>query len=519
MTNALLIRSLLTALARMGVSEVCVAAGARNAPVIAALIQCEGVKLWNFFEERSAAFFALGRILADRAPVAVLTTSGTAAAELLPAVIEAHYQGLPLVVITADRPRRFRGSGAPQSIEQKDLFGPYVSVCLDVEVGSSISWPTRTTGRPLHINLCLEEPLDSAQGGIDFLAHHGPGPAKKTTPPEFKLSLEPAAIIASGLSAQEAETVAPLLAKLGLPVVAEATSNLWGDWPGRPNLDSLLHPSSEVSFHSLEARQILRIGGVPSLRAWRDLENRPEIRVTNFSRLPFPGLARTENVQTLPWQALDMLSTQKLIPASRLPPTLDVQAIMSDHPLSEPAWMRELAMHIPGQSRVFLGNSLPIREFNLATRSIQRQVEFFANRGANGIDGLVSTWLGISAIVREAWLIVGDLSALYDLSAPWIMPQLPAGNRRIVVINNGGGKIFARVNSLRSLPIEARHIIENRHRVTFAPWAQMWGLDYLCITHPDQLEDIRPGPVLIEIVPDAAQTEAYYQAAEKKTSA
>ena len=121
--NTRIIRSTLTALARMGVAEVCVAAGARNAPLITALMESEGVKVWSFFEERCAAFFALGRIQVDRQPVAVLTTSGTAAAELLPAVIEAHYQGLPLVLITADRPIRYRGSGAPQAIEQKDLFG------------------------------------------------------------------------------------------------------------------------------------------------------------------------------------------------------------------------------------------------------------------------------------------------------------------------------------------------------------------------------------------------------------
>lgn len=139
----LLIRSTLTAIARLGVAEVCVAAGARNAPLLSAILESEGVKVWSFFEERCAAFFALGRIQADRTPVAVLTTSGTAAAELLPAVIEAHYQGLPLVLLTADRPRRYRGTGAPQAIEQKDLFGPYVSACIDVEQGTSIAWPTR----------------------------------------------------------------------------------------------------------------------------------------------------------------------------------------------------------------------------------------------------------------------------------------------------------------------------------------------------------------------------------------
>lgn len=510
--NTHIIRSLLTALARMGVAEVCVAAGARNAPIISALIESEGVKLWNFFEERCAGFFALGRIQADRAPVAVLTTSGTAAAELLPAVIEAHYQGLPLVVITADRPRRFRGTGAPQAIEQKDLYGHYVSACLDVEIGISLSWPTRIGPRPFHINICLDEPLDTNLSGIDFLAHSGPVAPKPAAPPPFTLAGEPTAVIASGMSVAEAQQAAPVLAQLGLPILAEATSNLWGSWPDRPPLDRLLRTAAESSFQALNAQQILRIGGVPTARWWRDLEDRADIHVTNISRLPFPGLARTEKVQTLPWQTLFSLGKYQLPPAILASRAPDVQSCLSDSPLSEPGWMRELAIHIPAASRVFLGNSLPIREFNLGVSSAQPQVEFFANRGANGIDGIVSTWLGTSAISRESWLIIGDLSAMYDLAAPWVMPQLPQGNRRLVVINNGGGKIFSRVASLRHLSRHARHIIENNHRVTFAPWAEMWGLGYMNVTHPDELDNVPDGPVLIEIIPDAAQTDAFYAA-------
>jgi 2-succinyl-5-enolpyruvyl-6-hydroxy-3-cyclohexene-1-carboxylate synthase len=511
--NTLIIRSLLTALARMGVAEVCVAAGARNAPIISALIESEGVKIWNFFDERSAAFFALGRILADRSPVAVLTTSGTAAAELLPATIEAHYQGLPLVLVTADRPRRFRGSGAPQSIEQKDLFGPYVSACLDVEIGASLSWPTRIGPQPFHINICLSEPLDTNLTGIDFLAHLGPAATKQPTPPSFNLTGAATAVLASGMTPSEAQAAGPVLAKLGLPIMAEATSNLWGKWPDQPNLEGLLHIAAESHFKALNAQQIIRIGGVPTARWWRDLEIRQDVHILNVSRLPFPGLARMENVQTVPWSALPNLSKYLLPPAviesSSVP---DIQAQLSDHPFSEPGWIRELAMHIPAGARVFLGNSLPIREFNLGVNFIQPGVEFYANRGANGIDGIVSTWLGLSAIVRETWLIIGDLSALYDLSAPWIMPQLPQGNRRLVVINNGGGKIFSQVSSLRHLSHHARHVIENHHRVTFAPWAEMWGLGYLKISHPDELEDLPDGPVLIEIVPDEKQTDAFYAA-------
>jgi 2-succinyl-5-enolpyruvyl-6-hydroxy-3-cyclohexene-1-carboxylate synthase len=185
---------------------------------------------------------------------------------------------------------------------------------------------------------------------------------------------------------------------------------------------------------------------------------------------------------------------------------------LDEFPLSEPAWMGALMNQMRSSDRVFIGNSLPIREMNLAVQGIGQGIEFFANRGANGIDGLVSTWLGASASSRSSWLVVGDLSALSDLAAPWIMPQLPQGNRRLVVINNGGGKIFSRISSLRSLPEDARQVIENNHRLTFAPWAEMWGLGYVLATKPEHLMNLPDGAVLVEVIPDAEQTEAFYAA-------
>lgn len=510
--NARIIRSTLTALARLGVAEVCVAAGARNAPLISALMASEGVKIWSFFEERSAAFFALGRIQADRLPVAVLTTSGTAAAELLPAVVEAHYQGLPLVLVTADRPRRFRGSGAPQAIEQKNLFGPYVSACVDVEVGSSIAWPTRIGQQPLHINVCLDEPLDTQQEGIDFLAQQQPKPEKPAKAPAYMLSGEATVVIVSGLHPAEAREAAPVLAMLDLPVIAETTSNLWGFWPDRPRIEHLLLPSAEATFRTLDIKQVIRIGGIPSSRWWRDLENKPDIWVTNISRLGFSGLARSQHVQTLPWSALTTLSSQKLKPVQITHSKDMIQRMLSKHPLSEPSWMREISCKFSAFDRIFIGNSLPIREMNLAMFCPEQGVQFYANRGANGIDGIVSTWLGVSASSRSSWLIVGDLSALYDLAAPWIMPQLPQGARRLVVINNGGGKIFSRVASLRALPDDVRQVMENHHRVSFKPWAQMWGMSYVRATKPEHLNELPDGAALIEVIPDSQQTEAFYAA-------
>src|SRR5579872_3095728 len=149
MSNIAAARLLLDRVRRAGAIDFCVCGGSRNAPLLAVLGAMKGIRITTFGDERSAAFFALGRIKRDGNPVAVVTTSGTAAAELLPAAVESHYAGAPLLLITADRPADYRGTGAPQSIEQIGLFGPYAATDID-------RWDFRG---PLHINVEFDEPL------------------------------------------------------------------------------------------------------------------------------------------------------------------------------------------------------------------------------------------------------------------------------------------------------------------------------------------------------------------------
>src|SRR5438309_11317499 len=144
MTNLEIARRIIDDVRALGVADFCVCSGSRNAPRIAVIDRA-----YSFVDERSAAFFAVGRARRDDRPVAVITTSGTAAAELLPAAIEAYYSGTPIVLITADRPARYRGTGAPQAIEQEALFGVYAS-------RDAASW---TRVGPLHINIEFDEPL------------------------------------------------------------------------------------------------------------------------------------------------------------------------------------------------------------------------------------------------------------------------------------------------------------------------------------------------------------------------
>jgi 2-succinyl-5-enolpyruvyl-6-hydroxy-3-cyclohexene-1-carboxylate synthase len=150
---------------------------------------------------------------------------------------------------------------------------------------------------------------------------------------------------------------------------------------------------------------------------------------------------------------------------------------LDDDPLSELSMLRALSRELPHRTRIYLGNSLPIREWDLVATREDRGFEYEANRGANGIDGQLSTFFGWCAPDRHNVCVLGDLTAIYDLGAPWITRQLDA-TFRIIIINNGGGRIFGRVASLRALdPALRERIIENVHDVRFDDWAKMWNLD------------------------------------------
>ncbi len=157
--NRLLVEKILQALSDAGLKEICLCPGGRNSPFIAFLENDTRFKVHYWFEERSAAFFALGRCLAGHRPVAVITTSGTAAAELYPAIMEGYYSGMPLLVITSDRPRRFRGTGAPQTADQVGMFGQYTYFNRDLAQGEECELTNWKENGPAHINVCFEEPL------------------------------------------------------------------------------------------------------------------------------------------------------------------------------------------------------------------------------------------------------------------------------------------------------------------------------------------------------------------------
>ena len=241
MTNTDLSRLVYSVLKQAGTECLVVCAGARNAPLVLNLETEPGFKIFQFFEERSASFFALGLSRAKGKPVAILTTSGTAAAELLPAVIEAHYQGLPLILVTADRPKTYRGSGSPQTIEQPGLFSSYVERVYDLDVQSgncAFKWSLK---KPLHLNVAFDEPLIDNAGLTEILPK-----LELTTAPVshfFKTYAgESPLIILGDYSQNYQQQVLDFILRSKAPVYAESLSQM----KCYPQLKPFLLRSSEL---------------------------------------------------------------------------------------------------------------------------------------------------------------------------------------------------------------------------------------------------------------------------------
>ena len=273
-------------------------------------------------------------------------------------------------------------------------------------------------------------------------------------------------VLIGGLHAAQRERVRAFCLELRAPVYAEPLSGLREDEALR-DLVILNEKSLDAQFKS-----VLRIGSVPALRYWRDLDEKyRDAEVTHVTDLPFSGLPRGEVLKELPAHCA-LLSAHFDFQKDR-EERERIEALLDNESQSEQSIVRDLSRTLPRASRVYLGNSLPIREWDFAATREQRGYEIGANRGANGIDGQLSTFFGWCKEGATNVAILGDLTTLYDLNAPWIVPQLEAGFR-IIVINNGGGRIFERVASLRKLD---KKLIINEHAIRFDRWAAMFGIE------------------------------------------
>jgi len=500
-------KAVIDELTRSGCREFIVCGGARNAGLVALLKEAQGLQVWQHFEERGAAFFALGRTKLTSEPCAVVVTSGTAVAECFPAVIEAFYSCKPLIVISADRPERYQGTGAPQTIDQKQIFGEYAARELGDWCGL----------RPLHLNIELEEEIiESQRWNAEVGSFHQKRESFEVGALRHFLEegfFRGVLVMVGGLESEDREEVYYFLKELGVPVIADPQSGI------REALGHLV--VSERVFKTHLPGKVLRLGEVPTGRFWRDLDDQPQIEVLSICRNGLPGLARESQViRSAVGRVLrgfgdpdsigdvnDDFLRARALEAKR-------EELLESHPDSEPGLVKLLSIYATTGESLFLGNSLPIREWQ---EFAQRELPYagvMANRGANGIDGQLSTWLGATAEMAEAWGVFGDLTTLYDLAAPSMLPQVQQRGRVAVVINNSGGRIFERLPRLKNLSQSQRDGIIQNQKVDLEAFARMWGMDYLKISAREDFDEFTPGErtLLIEMIPDAKETEKFWEA-------
>ena len=478
-------------LVRSGMTHAVTSPGSRNAPLVLTLAGDPRIEAVSVLDERSAGFVALGIAKATRRPVAVTCTSGSATANLMPAVVEAWESRVPLLVLTADRPPELRDVGAGQAIDQLKLYGTFAK--WFVEVGnhppgrqSAVhhralacrAYASAAGGRPgpVHLNFGLREPLAPVREEIDaepwqgrpdgtaWVRVHEPDALPASALVEEIADAVAAAPRGAIVCGPTADPIAPAVARLaaaaGWPVLAEPTSGVRCGPHDRSHViahyDVLLRAAGWAEARRPE--MVLRVGDTPTskpLRAWL-AGAESQIVVDPHAAWHEPTRAAETIVHAASVGALEMLASVLEYgvpgsPARRDPGWLDgwrradavvPPALAAVAEPFEPRAYTALAGALPPDAAIWVSSSMPIRDVETFFPSHEAALRFLANRGANGIDGVVSSAVGAAvASDGRGWLLTGDLALVYDLSG------LAAARRTgvdltIVCVNNGGGGIF-----------------------------------------------------------------------------
>jgi 2-succinyl-5-enolpyruvyl-6-hydroxy-3-cyclohexene-1-carboxylate synthase len=529
-------------LADLGMRNVALAPGSRNTTLSLAFLAETRISHHTVLDERSAAFFALGAAKAAHLPAAVVSTSGTAAANFLPAVIEAAASRVPLVVLTADRPPELRGSGANQTIDQLKLFGSAVRLFHeagvpdldDAEHGTALAlrvWAGAADqpASPVHVNLPFREPFatdidPTPPTGLAFRAGYRSLPPEEGAELAAHLSNRRALIVAGGRQRPGFATAASMTASQArIPIIADIQCRF-------PSPVSIQHGDLLARcgiLDRLKPEVVLRIGAIPTSKAlgrWLDRSGVEQLYLDDGSwRLPAAGSVtayRADPAGTL----ADLVGTVGPTPAGWLDEwlTVDEKAAAAFHDaleieakkaINEPVIARATWQAAPPESIIFAGSSMPIRDLDAFAGPPRADVEIMANRGASGIDGLLSSAAGAAANEgRRVVALAGDLAALHDLNALELIGryQLPV---TVVVINNDGGGIFS---FLPQAAIDAERfetVFGTPHGRSLGAIAAAIGITQVPVRSPKDLEMATriDGPALVEFTTDRSENVAVHE--------
>ncbi len=510
--------ALVDELVRGGVAHACLSPGSRSTPLALALARHPGITLYVHLDERSSAFFALGLAKARQRPVVVACTSGTAAAELFPAVVEASQSRVPLVLLTADRPPHLRGTGANQTIDQVELYGGYARGYLEPPVPRSgedvsawrdaghralVDMAVRPIG-PVQVNCPFDEPLVPEGNIVEVpdriepspLEGRGSGPSDDDVARFVaEVSGRRGIVVAGAAGSEPARRVGDLAARLGWPLLAEPTSGLRCTAPRALSAgQALIGDERWLARHQPEV--VVQVGAAPTSRTIQRLvaEAQRLVVLDDWHLDPDPLHAAALRVRSDP-DALAGRARERVgpAPADWLPiwEDADTRARRAiDGAMDgwaepfEPRVARDLAAAIADGGLLVVGNSGPVRDLDLAMAP-RDGLRVLGNRGASGIDGLFSTTLGVAASGRgPTYGLLGDLSFLYDAGA-LLWSSTRGYGAVLVILSNGGGEIFSRLPQWE-LP-EHRDLFLTPHGVDIGAVCAAAGAGHRLVERSDEL--------------------------------
>lgn len=508
---------------QLGVRHAVFSPGSRSTTMAMLFKEHEGFETYMNIDERSASFMALGIAKAHKEPTVLVCTSGSAVAHYLPAILEAQYSGIPLIVLSADRPHTLLHVGAPQTVDQHKIFGTAVNYFEELAVPQEAHYYTypRQVARksymkamdtkkgPVHINVPLFEPLVPELSRNHFEAGRS---SFKVVKPNYSdifacgegnnlLERYERILILAGpqIDVDEADMIRSFGEALQAPILADPLSNVRGCGTSKvviSTYDALL--AGKALWHELKPDCVIQFGQIvvskrvqQMIASWTDVEY-IEVNSTMDSMNPTGkttmhvqasidvfthvyGKNNNSDTYLNIWRRLDQAGKKQLSSTIDEPHCFEGRTI------------RELQKQIPEDGQIFVANSMTIRDFDYFWFSGESKAVLYGNRGVNGIDGTISTALGLAANGRPTYLVTGDLSLFHDLNG-LAVAKTHNLNLTIILHNNDGGGIFEYLPQKGTKHFD--YLFSTSQGLDYSGAAKLYGCGYTKISSPDELSSV-----------------------------
>ena len=508
---------------QLGVRHAVFSPGSRSTTMAMLFKEHEGFETYMNIDERSASFMALGIAKAHKEPTVLVCTSGSAVAHYLPAILEAQYTGVPLIVLSADRPHTLLHVGAPQTVDQHKIFGTAVNYFEELAVPQESHYYTypRQVARkaymkamdtkkgPVHINVPLFEPLVPELSRNHFEAGRS---SFKVVKPNYSdifacgegnnlLERYERILILAGpqIDVDEADMIRSFGEALQAPILADPLSNVRGCGTSKvviSTYDALL--AGKALWHELKPDCVIQFGQIvvskrvqQMIASWTDVEY-IEVNSTMDSMNPTGkttmhvqasidvfthvyGKNNNSDTYLNIWRRLDQAGKKQLSSTIDEPHCFEGRTI------------RELQKQIPEDGQIFVANSMTIRDFDYFWFSGESKAVLYGNRGVNGIDGTISTALGLAANGRPTYLVTGDLSLFHDLNG-LAVAKTHNLNLTIILHNNDGGGIFEYLPQKGTKHFD--YLFSTSQGLDYSGAATLYGCGYTKISSPNELSSV-----------------------------